>query len=393
MSSFTSKSQQNPQTNTSSLPKLYIPSLSLTSSCPTITSLRLRLESHLLTSSIALTSITFKKKTPTTYSAVITCSDNSMLFKCCNNSQFNGQILTFKKFKDGEQLNMESERWGGSGGFGNDGWEGGGGEKKKKKKNRRRKKGKGKGTEEELKEGQEQKDSNPNSTSTSVDASVDASSPAYDDSISGFHSRLNSSMSSLLSSYGSQTPLPPPSSLPPPQTLPSKKTMLSPNTLSPITLTYLSFGHLYSTPSPSYHDLPPFDIRFLPLAPPSVIRLSGVSLACKRELLRNPSKTDQTEIWETIHDIVERSFELVRVKIDEGYGFSSPISVTVFIGSNYGRHRSPCVAEACAVGLRKRLRGEEGGVGVGVKVVHRDLDRKHGGEAYGKKGRRKEEDY
>ena len=72
-----------------------------------------------------------------------------MLFKCCNNSQFNGQILTFKKFKDGEQLNMESERWGGSGGFGNDGWEGGGGEKKKKTK-RRRKKGKGKGTEEEV---------------------------------------------------------------------------------------------------------------------------------------------------------------------------------------------------------------------------------------------------
>ncbi|GMH58146.1 hypothetical protein TrLO_g8220 [Triparma laevis f. longispina] len=385
--------------------KLYLPNLTLSSSTPDISTLKARLTEHFSNSSITITELMIKKSGTESYAATISCSDVGLAFKCLQNTQFNGGILVVKKFKESEKLKEEGERWGASTGFGG-GWEGGNENTNennpKKKKNRRKKKKKAEGGDEEgeIKEGEtntfeeEVKESGEESKVTDKEA--------YDDSIDGFNSRLNSSMSELMSAYGEQQPIETianpnstttTSSTKKNSSKTSKKSMLSPNALSPITLTLMSFGYLYSSPPTTYTSLSPFDVRNLEPAEDSVIRLSGISLACKRSLLRNSDKDTQTPIWKVIHEIVDKSVKEIKEAIKEGYGFANPLNLQISIGSYYGRHRGPCVAEAVAIGVRKKLREEEDvGVGVGVKVVHRDLDKKHEGKAYGRKGRKGDDD-
>ncbi|GMH95740.1 hypothetical protein TL16_g13225 [Triparma laevis f. inornata] len=333
--------------------KLYLPNLTLSSSTPDISTLKARLTEHFSNSSITITELMIKKSGTESYAATISCSDVGLAFKCLQNTQFNGGILVVKKFKESEKLKEEGERWGASTGFGG-GWEGGNENTNennpKKKKNRRKKKKKAEGGDEEgeIKEGE---------TNTFEEEH--------------HHYLFNQKNSSKT----------------------SKKSMLSPNALSPITLTLMSFGYLYSSPPTTYTSLSPFDVRNLEPAEDSVIRLSGISLACKRSLLRNSDKDTQTPIWKVIHEIVDKSVKEIKEAIKEGYGFANPLNLQISIGSYYGRHRGPCVAEAVAIGVRKKLREEEDvGVGVGVKVVHRDLDKKHEGKAYGRKGRKGDDD-
>lgn len=78
--------------------------------------------------------------------------------------------------------------------------------------------------------------------------------------------------------------------------------------------------------------------------------------------------------------------------IDGGYGIAMPLKTLVYVGSEYGRHRSVVVCEVTAKYLRDLLRGKEdqndtlkmaGGVSVGT--MHRDVDHDHRDEeAFGK---------
>ena len=79
------------------------------------------------------------------------------------------------------------------------------------------------------------------------------------------------------------------------------------------------------------------------------------------------------------------------------YGPALPLKAQVFIGSEYGRHRSVVMCEVTAQNLRYLLRKNESnkidvtetGGGISVGTVHRDVDHAHKDEeAYGKDLRR-----
>jgi hypothetical protein len=220
-----------------------------------------------------------------------------------------------------------------------------------------------------------------------------------------------------------------------------------------------SFGYKYGAPPHRSRDgftytrpLPPLDVRDLDRAPGHVSKFNGLSYLVRRSLL-NPSgggganddhrrddddddddcdddiyddddggggttttKMTTTTTTKMKKDIKQRSpmrrrvddiaDEIIKVlveSIDEGgHGPVSPLTMTVSVGSEYGRHRSVVLVEHLAVVLRARLRRNDGsrfndGAGtngivrqpVSVGTRHRDMDARHQDEeAFGEDLRR-----
>ena len=101
-------------------------------------------------------------------------------------------------------------------------------------------------------------------------------------------------------------------------------------------------------------------------------------------------------MWSLIHSVVSASYGALRdAQREGGHGWTSPATVRVYVGSTYGRHRSVAAVEAAAVGVRRKLRDNEGGeiqCPCSVGTEHRDLDRRHEAKAYGRRGRREDDD-
>ncbi len=201
--------------------------------------------------------------------------------------------------------------------------------------------------------------------------------------------------------------------------------MLAPFGKAFIHLELVSFGYKYGAPSHSKkgfsyaHPLPPLDVRDLDRAPGHVAKFNGLSYLVKRALL-NPSKfacvedsgqsdekvnddqedpqthTDHSPMRERANGIADEIIKVLVESIDEGgHGAISPLTITISIGSEYGRHRSVALVEHLAVVLRARLRrndghcfnaacgsGGRGGNGivrqpVSVGTRHRDIARTH----------------
>jgi hypothetical protein len=104
-----------------------------------------------------------------------------------------------------------------------------------------------------------------------------------------------------------------------------------------------------------------------------------------------------------VDDIADEIIKVLVESIDEGgHGPVSPLTMTVSVGSEYGRHRSVVLVEHLAVVLRARLRRNDGsrfndGAGtngivrqpVSVGTRHRDMDARHQDEeAFGEDLRR-----
>ena len=102
-------------------------------------------------------------------------------------------------------------------------------------------------------------------------------------------------------------------------------------------------------------------------------------------------------------DIADEIIKVLVESIDEGgHGPVSPLTMTVSVGSEYGRHRSVVLVEHLVVVLRARLRRNDGscfndGAGtngivrqlVSVGTRHRDTDARHQDEeAFGEDLRR-----
>ena len=188
----------------------------------------------------------------------------------------------------------------------------------------------------------------------------------------------------------------------------------------------VSFGYKYGAPSHSKkgftyaHPLPPLDVRDLDRAPGHVAKFNGLSYIVKRSLL-NPSKfsdaddggekghkgeddqedcpkhnDDQSPMRRRANVIADEIIKMLVESIDEGgHGAISPLTMTISIGSEYGRHRSVVLVEHLAVVLRARLRrndghcfnsaGDGGGRGgngivrqqVSVGTRHRDVEARH----------------
>lgn len=202
--------------------------------------------------------------------------------------------------------------------------------------------------------------------------------------------------------------------------------MLAPVGKAPIHLEIMSFGYKYNAPKNSKgfsfaHPLPPIDIRDLDRAPGSVSKFNGLSYLVKRALL-NPSKKNdhdndddndgegsssetQSPMRQRTNTIADEIIKVLVEAIDEGgHSAINPLTMTVSVGSEYGRHRAVVLVEHLAVVLRARLRRNDGksfggtsnnnGIvkqPVSVGTRHRDVEAHHKDEeAFGEDLKRQE---
>eukprot|EP00984_Skeletonema_dohrnii_P037883 scaffold40447_cov228-Skeletonema_dohrnii-CCMP3373.AAC.2 len=161
--------------------------------------------------------------------------------------------------------------------------------------------------------------------------------------------------------------------------------MLAPFGKAPIHLEIMSFGYKYNAPKNSKgfsyaHPLPPIDIRDLTRAPGHVSKFNGLSYLVKRSLL-NPSKASssnddddndggedsgntpptQSPMRQRTNAIADEIIKVLVEAIDEGeHSAINPLTMTISVGSEYGRHRAVVLVEHLAVVLRARLRRNDG---------------------------------
>ena len=148
----------------------------------------------------------------------------------------------------------------------------------------------------------------------------------------------------------------------------------------------VSVGYKYNAPKNSKgfsyaHPLPPIDIRDLDRAPGNVSKFNGLSYLVKRSLL-NPSKANsgnddntndndgddansntptQSPMRQRTNAIADEIIKVLVEAIDEGeHSAINPLTMTISIGSEYGRHRAVVLVEHLAVVLRARLRRNDG---------------------------------
>ena len=230
----------------------------------------------------------------------------------------------------------------------------------------------------------------------------------------------------------------------------NNNSMLAPNDTAPIEISIVSFGYKYSVPPQarqgwSYSNpMPPMDCRDLPRCPHFVSKLSGLSFKVKKVMTshydygqprkdqnddnfnkssngtdnnnnsndigvdgnecNDTSKTQANQTTTTTTnplttkcvDISNTIFTSIQDAINIGqHGFAFPLKTTIFIGSEYGRHRSVVLCEKVAQKIRTLLRGNNDDcitVPVSVSTRHRDIDNKHqDGEAFGDDLRREYE--
>jgi RNase adaptor protein for sRNA GlmZ degradation len=169
----------------------------------------------------------------------------------------------------------------------------------------------------------------------------------------------------------------------------------------------VSFGYLHGVPKEIRNGwchaqpLPLLDCRDLPPVPPYLVRMDGLSAVVKRVLTKPPStesnysrsSTTKTEsaiksetsakspmsITQVARQLASQIFESVRGAMVAGHGPASPLHITVYCGSDSGRHRSVVVGELAATALRKLLRSHPPPMipyTVSVSTRHRELDRK-----------------
>jgi hypothetical protein len=233
--------------------------------------------------------------------------------------------------------------------------------------------------------------------------------------VSEFYSRCKLSLDNLMQEYGSYDPdyekmkAMQVSSSPSSSVLAAENKcnaqsigMLASNGNAPIHVEVVSFGYKYSVP-PQARDgwshsnpLSPIDCRDLPRCPHYVAKLSGLNHKVKRAML-SLEKDDDTEISDdecdvesspSINPLVGKSEEVsesiisaLEEAINEGgHGYAFPLEVTIFLGSQYGRHRSVVLCEIVAQRIRNLLRRNEGArisQPVSVSTRHRDVDKKH----------------
>jgi len=154
-----------------------------------------------------------------------------------------------------------------------------------------------------------------------------------------------------------------------------------------INLELVSFGYKYGGPSKkggfSYaNPLPSIDIRDLDRCPGNYGKFNGLSSYVKKTLLNpkqqqqhtNDGYTEDNDEHEQpstnnsqspmrlrANQIADEVIKILVEAIDEGgHGPISPLTMTVSIGSEYGRHRSVVLVEHLAVILRARLRRNDG---------------------------------
>lgn len=166
---------------------------------------------------------------------------------------------------------------------------------------------------------------------------------------------------------------------------------LAPKGKAPIHICLTSFGFSKGAPKRmdgwSYRQpLLPLDCRDFPTVPHYLAWQDGLSGAVKRAL-QYPQPQDRTkckeELEPTLYDYARKTVAtqvwkaLLEAQDQGGHGYVSPLEMTIFVGSESGRHRSVVVCEWAAIELRKLLRKNMNHVvkqPVSVGSFHRDVE-------------------
>lgn len=159
---------------------------------------------------------------------------------------------------------------------------------------------------------------------------------------------------------------------------------------APIHVDLVSFGFHHGAPAELRNGwshaqpLPVFDCRDLSEVPHYLAWQDGLSGAVKRALMYPRDSNNNEPIGKSIRLVSEEAGDkilkaLVDAVDDGGYGYTSPLRMTVYVGSESGRHRSVVLCELVATALRKRLRANKADIvqqPCSVSTRHRDLERK-----------------
>eukprot|EP00545_Synedropsis_sp_CCMP1620_P011607 CAMPEP_0119025692 /NCGR_PEP_ID=MMETSP1176-20130426/34151_1 /TAXON_ID=265551 /ORGANISM="Synedropsis recta cf, Strain CCMP1620" /LENGTH=358 /DNA_ID=CAMNT_0006981269 /DNA_START=27 /DNA_END=1100 /DNA_ORIENTATION=+ len=145
----------------------------------------------------------------------------------------------------------------------------------------------------------------------------------------------------------------------------------------PLHVEFRSFGFVFNAPTSkgwsNAQPFPPLDCRHLPAVYDYLARQDGKSSAVKRVLL-----TD--EVKDFTRAIADRVMNALVEAISDGHGHGLPLFMTIYVGSEQGRHRSVLVAEEAGKELRRRLRhnvGDRITENVSVGTAHQDMDRRN----------------
>ena len=156
---------------------------------------------------------------------------------------------------------------------------------------------------------------------------------------------------------------------------------------APIHVEFASFGYRHGMPSElraastgnSYaKPLLDIDCRCLAEIPHYLAWMDGTSGAVRTAMLKNNSNENPFVRDFVRESMVEPVVKAVIAAVDEGgYGYTMPLRMIVFVGSEHGRHRSVVAVELAATSLRKALRQNENNqfkTTVSVNTSHRDID-------------------
>ena len=173
---------------------------------------------------------------------------------------------------------------------------------------------------------------------------------------------------------------------------------LAPKGKAPIHIIFNSFGFLHGAPKRQEgwsHSQPlaVMDCRDLFESVPKHLEWqTGLSGVVKRVLqqvnkdipIQQHAKTKITDqVWDCLLEAQ-----------NAGYGYSSPLEMTIYIGSELGKHRSVVLCEWAATGIRKKLRqNQENRIQqpVSVETYHRDVERQRNNAKDGKLQKNKNE--
>jgi hypothetical protein len=167
---------------------------------------------------------------------------------------------------------------------------------------------------------------------------------------------------------------------------------------APIHVEFASFGYLYGAPVRKggwshAQPLSPVDCRlFLEPVQHYLAWQNGLSGAVKRALLPDLTAGDSEgksvpSIRQAADDLAKQVADVLIEAMEQwGYGYAQPLSMTVSVGSELGRHRSVVFCELAGTALRNRLRSNDNSqftqpCSVGTR--HRDIERHNNASAKG----------
>ena len=163
---------------------------------------------------------------------------------------------------------------------------------------------------------------------------------------------------------------------------------------APIHVEFVSFGYRHGLPSElraastgnSYaFPLPEIDCRCLAEIPHFLSWMDGTSGAVRNAMLKantnngsNSNNINNPHVRDFVRDsLVQPVIQAVISAINEGgHGYAMPLRMTVFVGSEQGRHRAVVACELAATSLRKALRQNENNqfvASISVGTNHRDM--------------------